>query len=83
MANLDIELLKAEDEISLIRLYRELKENGKNEAIKRIKELTYIPDYCSNNHNTGLLNAAHADGEPTEEDIKKTNEIMDNNENWD
>lgn len=29
------------------------------------------------------LNAAHADGEPSEEDIKKTNEIMDNDENWD
>lgn len=29
------------------------------------------------------INAAHADGDPTEEDIKKTNEIMDNDENWD
>lgn len=29
------------------------------------------------------LNAAHANGEPTEEEIQQTNEIMDNDKNWD
>lgn len=35
------------------------------------------------NDDGNVINAAHAEGEPTEEDIKKTDEIMDNDENWD
>lgn len=41
-------------------------------------------DNVSIKHNDGsIINAAHADGEPTEEEIKLANEIMDNNKNWD
>lgn len=102
-------------DIELLKIFKNLNDNGKDEAIKRIRELTFIPDYCNNDSiintfetsqskkaissedvktifeffneyidsHSKELNAAHADGEPTEEDIKKTDEIMDNDENWD
>ncbi len=50
-----------------------------DDPIKPIHEIVY--DYLDKHSEE--LNAAHTNGEPTEEDIKKTNEIMDNDENWD
>lgn len=47
-----------------------------DEQQKKLKKVLFKKTYPP-------LNAAHADGEPSEEDIKKTNEIMDNDENWD
>lgn len=71
------------DELKVLQDYRILNDNGKDEARKRVNELTEIPKYQKKDENTHILvNAAHArtDIEITEE-MKKHDDIM-NDENF-
>lgn len=64
----------------LIELYNALNKAGKQEALKRIKELTYIPMYSD----SITLNAAHERTDiDIDEDMKKQDdEIMYNDDEW-
>lgn len=63
----------------IMQYYNQLNDIGKHEAIKRVKELTYLPQY-TNESNDYMLNAAHADDYMSApEELKQLEEdMMDN-----
>lgn len=62
----------------ILQYYNKLNELGKQEATKRVEELTYIPMY---NHDTNLLDAAHSLDNANCEDKANDENIM-NDENF-
>ncbi len=62
----------------ILQYYNKLNELGKQEATKRVEELTYIPLY---NQDTNLLDAAHSLNNATSEEKAKDEDIM-NDENF-
>ena len=66
-----------DENLTIINYYNKLNDIGKNEAEKRVKELTFIPEY--KNTYEEVLNAAHerTDIEVTDEMIKHDDDIMD------
>ena len=52
---------------------------GKEEAAKRIEELTYIPEYAADDN---MLNAAHELPNSSKKDQEQDNDIMDNDDEW-
>lgn len=52
---------------------------GKEEASKRIEELTYIPEYAADDN---MLNAAHELPNSSKKEQKHDNDIMDNDDEW-
>lgn len=67
---------------TLLKYYNELNSLGKNEALKRVQELSYISIYTEPEHLT--LSAAHerTDIEVTDEMKKHDDDIMMNDEFW-
>lgn len=59
--------------------YNALNSKGKSEATKRVQELTFLPQYATDN--LALLNAAHAIENASEEDKEYDDDIM-NDENF-
>lgn len=70
-----LRLTKNEEKV--IDTYRSLNEEGKQEAIKRLDELTMIPRYTEQEQSEPLLNAAHANPNATKEDMQHDDDIMD------
>ena len=62
----------------ILQYYEKLNDLGKNEATKRVEELTYFPQYTDSQ----LLNAAHAYEGKSEEAKKHDDDIMDNDDEW-
>lgn len=62
----------------ILQYYNKLNELGKQEATKRVEELTYIPLY---NQDTNLLDAAHSLNNATSEEKANDENIM-NDENF-
>lgn len=62
----------------MLQYYNKLNELGKQEATKRVEELTYIPLY---NQDTNLLDAAHSLNNATSEEKANDENIM-NDENF-
>lgn len=60
-------------EPSIISYYNSLNDMGKQEATKRVKELTYIPQYTVNEP---LLNAAHEIEGSSDEDKQHDEELL-------
>lgn len=60
----------------LLSYYNTLNSNGKKEAIKSVKLLTYAPEFQKQDDHL-ILNAAHAIEGATEEEIKHDDDIMD------
>lgn len=56
-----------------------LNSKGKEEASKRIEELTYIPEYAAHDN---MLNAAHELPNSSKKEQKHDNDIMDNDDEW-
>lgn len=56
-----------------------LNSKGKEEASKRIEELTYIPEYAADDN---MLNAAHELPNSSKKEQKHDNDIMDNDDEW-
>lgn len=56
-----------------------LNSKGKEEASKRIEELTYIPEYAAYDN---MLNAAHELPNSSKKEQKHDNDIMDNDDEW-
>lgn len=54
-----------------------LNSKGKEEASKRIEELTYIPEYATDDN---MLNAAHELPNSSKKEQKHDNDIMDNDD---
>ena len=72
-----------EDTPKIIQYYEKLNDIGKHEATKRVEELTYIPQYVTENAEDYLkVNAAHTrtDIDITEEMIKHDDDIMDDDD---
>lgn len=71
-------------EIKLIKEFKKLNEKGKDEAIKRIKELTELSKYNNVEIAAELIPlAAHEkDGNFTKEDYKHDIDIMNNDDLW-
>lgn len=67
----------------ILRYYEQLNELGKQEAEKRVEELTYLPMYTSE-HEKPTLFAAHArtDREYTQEEIQHDLDFMNNPDIW-
>lgn len=63
----------------ILQYYNKLNELGKQEATKRVEELTYIPMY--NNEHNNLLDAAHSLNNATNEEKANDEDIM-NDENF-
>lgn len=63
-----------DDTPKILTYYNVLNQTGKEEAEKRIEELTHIDKYTNT---AELLNAAHAIPGATEEEKKHDNDIMD------
>lgn len=68
----------SKDEPVIISYYNSLNDMGKQEATKRVKELTYIPQYTAKGP---LINAAHAIDGASDEDKQHDEDIM-NDENF-
>lgn len=66
------------DDMPILKYYNDLNKRGQDEAVKRVKELTYIPEFKKVN-----LIAAHerTDIEVTDDMIKRDNELM-NEDDW-
>lgn len=62
----------------ILQYYEKLNDLGKNEATKRVEELTCFPQYTDSQ----LLNAAHAYEGKSEEAKKHDDDIMDNDDEW-
>jgi transcriptional regulator with XRE-family HTH domain len=63
----------------IMTYYEQLNDIGKNEATKRVQELTYFPQYSA----APILNAAHADDYMNApEDLKKLEESMMDDEDF-
>lgn len=62
----------------ILQYYNKLNELGKQEATKRVEELTYIPLY---NQDANLLDAAHSLNNATSEEKANDENIM-NDENF-
>lgn len=56
-----------------------LNSEGREEASKRIEELTYIPKYAADDN---MLNAAHELPNSSKKEQKHDNDIMDNDDEW-
>ena len=69
---------QADDTPAILQYYNKLNELGKQEATKRVEELTYIPLY---NQDTNLLDAAHSLNNATSEEKANDEDIM-NDENF-
>ena len=67
----------SKDEPAIISYYNSLNDIGKQEATKRVKELTYIPQYTTKE----VLNAAHAIDGASDEDKQHDEDIM-NDDNF-
>lgn len=67
-----------DDVPKIIQHYNKLNDLGKNEATKRVEELTYLPQYTD----SALLDAAHAYSGKSEEEKKFDEDIMDNDDLW-
>lgn len=63
---------------SMITYFEKLNNLGQNEAIKRVEELTYLPQYSDDN----LLDAAHSIENASEEDKNNDDDIMNNSSLW-
>lgn len=63
----------------IMKYYEKLNDLGKQEATKRVEELTYLPQYT----NSPLVNAAHAYENANDEDKVHDEDIMNNNNLWD
>ena len=61
------------DEPSILSYYNSLNDMGKQEATKRVKELTYIPQYTARGP---LLNAAHEIEGSSDEDKQHDEELL-------
>lgn len=61
------------DDMPILKYYNDLNKRGQDEAVKRVKELTYIPEFKKVN-----LIAAHerTDIEVTDDMIKRDDELM-------
>lgn len=69
-----------DDTPKILQHYNKLNEIGKQEAVKRVEELTYIPLY-SNETDAVFLNAAHSLDNATNEEKTNDENIM-NDENF-
>jgi len=67
----------SKEEQEHLHKYRSIDGRGKH-TVDTVLEMEYIR--CNKPHL--MVNAAHADGEPTEEQIKLSDEVMDNDDNW-
>jgi len=65
---------------TIMEYYNQLNELGKAEATKRVRELSYFPQYSA--ANVTFANAAHADAVASAEDKKYDEDIMNDNEKW-
>lgn len=65
----------------IIYLMRRLNEDGKNEAVKRVEELTYIPQYVARATKVEL-NAAHEIPGASAEDKAHDEAIMNDDSEW-
>lgn len=72
-------LVDLSDEAKLIDNYKILNNLGKNEAIKRVEELTEIPKYTMPDNE---LNAAHSLRISNPTDQKHDDSIMNNDDEW-
>lgn len=78
----DIMELPSQKVPKIMTYYRQLNALGKQEAIKRVEELTYIPQYTTEPDSL-LLNAAHADDySGTPEELKQLEEDIMDDENF-
>lgn len=66
-----------DDTPKILMYYNVLNQTGKEEAEKRIEELTHIDKYTNNTCSSELLNAAHEISGATEDEKKHDNDIMD------
>lgn len=75
MASIKIEEV---DDMPILKYYNDLNKRGQEEAVKRVRELTYIPEF----KNVQLI-AAHerTDIEVTDDMIKRDDELM-NEDDW-
>lgn len=71
--------LPSQKKPKIIEYYNQLNDIGKHEAIKRVEELTYLPQYTTNYE----INAAHAgDYINAPEELKKQEEDIMDDENF-
>lgn len=67
--------------VNLIQAYfNKLNDKGIKEAAKRVEELTYIPEYTTDDNS--VLNAAHELKGSSNVEQKHDNDIMDNDDEW-
>lgn len=69
-------------DIELLRTFKSLNKTGKAEALKRIRELSFIPDYCQSTLSFNTLDAAHEIEDTSEEDKKHDDDIMNDDDFW-
>ena len=62
----------------IITYFEKLNNLGQNEAVKRVEELTYLPQYSDDT----LLDAAHSIENASEEDKNNDDDIMNNSSLW-
>ena len=64
----------------LLAYCNKLNSKGIKEAVKRVEELTYIPEYTADNNS--LLNAAHELEGASKTNQKHDSDIMNNDDEW-
>lgn len=64
----------------LLAYCNKLNSKGIKEAVKRVEELTYVPEYTSDDK--FLLDAAHELDGASKEEQQHDNDIMDNDDEW-
>lgn len=67
----------SEYDMTLLSEANKLNERGQNEALKRVKELTYVPKYCNEIPKYLQINAAHKIEGASEEEKQFDDDIMD------
>lgn len=67
----------AERETAITYHFNKLNNYGKDEAIKRVTEMTKINEYTEQEQPETILNAAHARAGATKEDMQHDDDIMD------
>ena len=77
-----VERLKIEkgESPKIMQYYEQLNDIGKNEATKRVEELTLVPKYVQ--EDTTYVNAAHVDEDSTLEDRQTGDNIMMDDSEW-
>ncbi len=78
----DVVRKKSFDEERVTWLMKQLNSRGKQEAVKRVEELTYIPAYTAQKIADNLLAAAHEADDATEETRKHDDDIMMDDDEW-